>query len=220
MKVLLVDDHPLFLDGLKNMLASRGIEVVGKARDGFEALEKARSLAPDLILMDINMPRCDGVSATRLIKAERPEIRIVMLTMSADNEDLFAAIRSGACGYLLKTLDTDEFFALFDCLARGDVAFSPGLAGRILQEFARERNQPRPAAGAGAIPAPGRSSHAGQPGTDLQRGGRPPRPHGAHRQVPHERDHGAAAPGEPGRGADLRQGHRAAPKRLVAKISA
>ncbi len=98
------------------------------------------------------MPRCDGVSATRLIKAERPEIRIVMLTMSADNEDLFAAIRSGACGYLLKTLDTDEFFALFDCLARGDVAFSPGLAGRILQEFARERNQPRPAAGAALSP--------------------------------------------------------------------
>ena len=154
MKVLLVDDHPLFLDGLKNMLASRGIEVVGKARDGFAALEKARSLSPDLILMDINMPRCDGVSATRLIKAERPEIRIVMLTMSAENEDLFAAIRSGACGYLLKTLDTDEFFALFDSLARGDVAFSPGLAGRILQEFARERNQPQPAPATDAALSP------------------------------------------------------------------
>ncbi len=98
MKVLLVDDHPLFIDGLKNMLTARGVEVVGKARDGLEALEKARSLSPDLVLMDIQMPRCDGVSATRLIKAERPEIRIVMLTMSAEDEDLFAAIKSGACG--------------------------------------------------------------------------------------------------------------------------
>jgi DNA-binding NarL/FixJ family response regulator len=154
MKVLLVDDHPLFIDGLKNMLNSRGVEVVGKARDGLEALEKARSLSPDLILMDIHMPRCDGVSATRLIKAERPEIRIVMLTMSAENEDLFAAIRSGACGYLLKTLDTDEFFALFESLAHGEVAFSPGLAGRILQEFAQDRSQPRASPAAGAALSP------------------------------------------------------------------
>ncbi len=154
MKVLLVDDHPLFIDGLKNMLASSGVEVVGKARDGLEALEKARSLSPDLILMDINMPRCDGVSATRLIKAERPEIRIVMLTMSAEDDDLFAAIRSGASGYLLKTLDTDEFFALFESLARGEVAFSPGLAGRILQEFARDRSQPQASPAASAALSP------------------------------------------------------------------
>jgi DNA-binding NarL/FixJ family response regulator len=78
------------------------------------------------------------VAATRLIKAERPEIRVVMLTMSAEDEDLFAAIKSGACGYLLKTLDTEEFFALFQSLARGEVAFSPGLAARVLREFAQE----------------------------------------------------------------------------------
>lgn len=157
LRVLLVDDHPLFLDGLKNLLTSRGVEVVGKARDGLEALDKARTLTPDLVLMDIHMPRCDGVAATRLIKAERPGIRIVMLTMSAEDEDLFAAIKSGARGYLLKTLDTEEFFALFHSLAHGEVAFSPGLAARVLQEFAREGQEgslaaKSPAAGAALSP--------------------------------------------------------------------
>ena len=154
MKVLLVDDHPLFLDGLKNLLTSRGVEVVGKARDGFEALDETRKLSPDLVLMDIHMPRCDGVAATRLIKAERPEIRIAMLTMSAEDEDLFAAIKSGACGYLLKTLDTEEFFTLFQALAHGEVAFSPGLAARVLQEFAQERRESGQAAASSATGAP------------------------------------------------------------------
>ena len=138
MKVLLVDDHPLFLDGLKNLLASRGVQVVGCARDGLEALDKARTLHPEVILMDIHMPRLDGLAALRLIKAELPDIRIVMLTMSAEDEDLFEAIKSGACGYLLKTQDTGEFFALLQDVARGEVALSSGLAARILSEFGRQ----------------------------------------------------------------------------------
>src|SRR5512143_569564 len=108
MRVLLVDDHALFLEGVRNLLTARGVTVVDTAADGLEALAKARALSPDIILMDIQMPRCDGLAATRLIKAELPETKIVMLTMSADDEDLFEAIKSGACGYLLKTLDTDE----------------------------------------------------------------------------------------------------------------
>ena len=140
MKVLLVDDHPLFLDGLKNLLTSRGVQVVGSARDGLEALDKARTLHPEVILMDIHMPQIDGLAALRLIKAELPDIRIVMLTMSAEDEDLFVAIKSGACGYLLKTQDTDEFFALLQDVARGEVALSSGLAARILQEFGRQAN--------------------------------------------------------------------------------
>jgi DNA-binding NarL/FixJ family response regulator len=137
MKVLLADDHPLFLDGLRNLLNSRGFEVLGTARDGLEALEKARALRPDAILMDIQMPRLDGVAALRLIKAELPEIKVLMLTMSAEDENLFEAIKSGACGYLLKTQDTDEFFSLLEDVARGEAALSPGLATRLLHEFGR-----------------------------------------------------------------------------------
>ncbi len=150
MKTLLVDDHPLFLDGLRNLLTLRGIEVVGTARDGFDALEKARTLRPEIILMDIQMPKLDGLAATRLIKAELPDIKIVMLTMSGEDQDLFEAIKSGACGYLLKTEDTDEFFSLLMGLTRGEVPLSPGLANRVLEEFARqtmERKSTRPLEG-------------------------------------------------------------------------
>ncbi len=138
MKILLVDDHPLFLDGLKNLLTSHGMLVVGCARDGLEALDKARTLHPEVILMDIHMPQLDGLAAMRLIKVELPEVKIVMLTMSAEDEDLFEAIKSGACGYLLKTQDTDEFFVRLQDVERGEVALSPGLAARILSEFGRQ----------------------------------------------------------------------------------
>ena len=141
MKVLIVDDHPLFRDGLKNLFTSRGVEVVGTAQDGVDALEKARALRPDVILMDVQMPRLDGLAATRLIKAELPEITIVMLTMSGENEAVFDAIKSGATGYLLKTQDTDEFFAMLMGLTRGEVPLSPGLAGRILKEFAHQSEE-------------------------------------------------------------------------------
>jgi len=139
MKILLVDDHPLFLDGLKTLLTIRGIKVVGTARDGLEAVEKARALQPEVILMDIQMPHLDGLAATRLIKAEQPEVKIGMLTMSDNDEDLFEAIKSGASGYLLKTEDTDKFFELLMGLTRGEVPLSPGLASRVLEEFARQR---------------------------------------------------------------------------------
>src|SRR5512136_1692059 len=127
MKVLLVDDHALFLEGLQNLLTTHGIEVAGMAHQGLEALEKARTLHPDVILMDIYMPRCDGLTATRLIKAELPGIKIVMLTMSSANDDLLEAIKSGACGYLLKTQDTEDFFTGLMELSRGEAPLSPGL---------------------------------------------------------------------------------------------
>lgn len=144
MRVLLVDDHPLFLDGLRNLLTSRGIEVVGVAHDGLEALDQARALRPDVILMDIEMPRCDGLAATRLIKAESPAVNIVMLTMSAEDEDLFEAIKSGASGYLLKTQDTDEFFTLLMGTTRGEPPLSPGIAAKILHALAQQGNEGRP----------------------------------------------------------------------------
>ena len=138
MKVMLVDDHPLFVDGLRNLLRAHGIEVLGTAHDGLEAVDKACALRPEVILMDIRMPKLNGVEAMRLIKNKLPDVKVVMLTMSADDEDLFEAIKSGACGYLLKTQDTEEFFSLLQELAHGEAALSPGLATRILHEFGRQ----------------------------------------------------------------------------------
>jgi DNA-binding NarL/FixJ family response regulator len=135
MRVLLVDDHRLFLEGLRNLLTSEGIEIVGLACDGLEALAAAQRLRPDVILMDIQMPRCDGVAATRLIKAEMPECKIIMLTMSDNEQDLFEAVKSGASGYLLKRLDAEDFFVYLAELQAGHPPFSPGLAEKILQEF-------------------------------------------------------------------------------------
>ncbi len=137
LRVLLVDDHALFLEGLRNLLALENIEVVGTAGDGLEALEKARSLRPEVILMDVQMPRCDGLAATRLIKAELPEIKIVMLTMSEDERDLFEAVKSGASGYLLKKLKPGTFFVLLADLQSGLLPFSPGLGAKLLDEFSR-----------------------------------------------------------------------------------
>jgi DNA-binding NarL/FixJ family response regulator len=118
---------------------ANNIEVVGEASDGLEALEKARQLKPDIILMDIKMPRCDGLEATRLIKTEMPEIKIIILTVSADDEDLFEAIKSGAEGYLLKNIRAEEFLTLLSGVTgRGEAAISPLLATKIIEEFARQ----------------------------------------------------------------------------------
>jgi len=138
MKVLLVDDHPLFLEGLQNLLRARSIEVVGTAQDGREALTQTRLLRPDVILMDIHMPRCDGLEATRLIKREMPEVQIVILTMSAEDQYLFEAIKEGASGYLLKSLHADQFFDLLSGLARGEAPMTRDLAAKILTEFAHQ----------------------------------------------------------------------------------
>jgi DNA-binding NarL/FixJ family response regulator len=134
MKVLLVDDHPLFLEGLRNLLSARGIDVSGAARDGLDAVERARALRPDLILMDIQMPRLDGLAAIRRIKSELPDTRVVVLTMSADDKDLLEAVRSGACGYLLKSDEPEAFFALLRNVERGEVALSRSLAAKRSDE--------------------------------------------------------------------------------------
>ena len=127
MRVLLVDDNRLMLEGLQSLLESHGLEVVGAAMEGLEAIDLACALKPDVILMDVRMPGCDGLEATRRIKARMPQARIVMLTDTADDEDLFEAIRSGACGYLVKSSDTETLLDALD-QARDDIPpFSPGL---------------------------------------------------------------------------------------------
>jgi len=137
-RVLLVDDHPLYLEGLRGLLASRGLHVVGQAHDGLEAQEQARALHPDLILMDVHMPRCDWVEATRRIKADLPDTKIVMLTVAAEGDILFEALKSGASGYLLKSLDGAKFFSLLADVMRGETVLSPALANQVLAEFARK----------------------------------------------------------------------------------
>jgi len=137
MKLLLVDDNRLMLEGLQNLLEAHNIEVAGTASNGLESIELARELKPDVILMDIRMPRCDGLTATRLIKAKMPEAKIIILTTSTDDDDLFEAIKSGACGFLLKSIDTDELVEALNQIREGTPPFSPGLAAKLLEEFAR-----------------------------------------------------------------------------------
>jgi DNA-binding NarL/FixJ family response regulator len=137
MRILIVDDHALLIEGLTALLESRGFDVIGSANNGQEGAEKALLLEPDLVLMDIRMPGCDGLAATRAIKARRPEIAIVMLTTSAEDEDLFEAVKSGATGYLLKSTRGAAFVEALQGLAEGAPPFSPGLAARLLREFAQ-----------------------------------------------------------------------------------
>lgn len=139
-RILVVDDHILFRKGLINLLASQeDMEVVGDADNGHEGLEKARDLMPDIILMDIAMPECNGLEATRLIKAEMPYARIVVLTVSEAETDLFQAIKDGAQGYLLKSLEPDELFRLLRGVQRGDAPLSPHMATKILAEFSQPK---------------------------------------------------------------------------------
>jgi DNA-binding NarL/FixJ family response regulator len=151
MRVLLADDHALFRDGLRSLLEARGVEVIGEARNGREAIDQTRHLSPDVVLMDLDMPELDGLAATRLISAQQPDVKVVILTASEEDAHLFEAIKSGAQGYLFKNLASDELFRLLDGVARGEPALTPALARKLLGEFAR----PVPAA-----PAPP-AAHAG-----------------------------------------------------------
>lgn len=136
MKILLADDNRLLLEGLANLLVAHGHDVVATAADGDEAIALARIHRPDVVLMDVRMPRRDGIAATRVITSEMPEMQVLMLTTSGDDEDLFESIRAGAAGYLLKSTTGDELIASIAGLADGVPPMSPGLAARLLREFA------------------------------------------------------------------------------------
>ena len=141
-RVLLVDDHVLFRQGLASLIGPvRDMEVVGEAGDGREALERTRELMPDLILMDIHMPGWDGLKATQLIKEEMPYVKIVMLTVSDDDEDIFQAIKQGAEGYLLKDIKPEKLFKLIRGVYKGEAPISRLAAARILDEFTRSAQQ-------------------------------------------------------------------------------
>jgi DNA-binding NarL/FixJ family response regulator len=152
MRVLLADDHALFLDGLKNLLTLNGVQVVGIARNGLEAFEKTLQLRPDIVLMDIRMPGCDGITATRLIKAEHPEVKIVMLTTSTEEADLIEAIKNGACGYLLKSLEAGPFLSYLQGVERGEAAISREISGLLFKAVSQMDAPARP--GQDAPPEP------------------------------------------------------------------
>jgi DNA-binding NarL/FixJ family response regulator len=140
-RILIADDHSLFRDGLRSLLQAEGHEIVGEAKNGREAVELARALKPDLVLMDVQMPELDGIGATKAIVGELPEMKVVMLTASEEEAKLFEAIKSGAQGYLLKNLEAEEFFDLLERAQRGEPALTPTLARKLLQEFAKPSEQ-------------------------------------------------------------------------------
>jgi len=132
---LIVDDHALFRRGLELVLAVEpDLEVVGEAADGIEAIEMAAELAPDVVLMDVRMPGVGGIEATRRIRTEQPMTKVVMLTVSEDEEDLFDAIRAGATGYLLKELSIEEVADTVRAVARGQALVAPSMAAQRLTE--------------------------------------------------------------------------------------
>lgn len=150
LRILLVDDHALFRRGLAELLAHRPeFEVVGEAADGLQAVHAARETTPDVILMDIQMPVCNGLEAVSLIKGEMPHVQIIMLTVSAEDRDLFASIKNGAMGYLLKDLEPEQLFEQLSGVRRGEPAITGPMAAKILQEFGQqgERAAPPPEPG-------------------------------------------------------------------------
>ncbi|MFC1932538.1 response regulator [Chloroflexota bacterium] len=135
-KVLVVDDHTLFRRGIAAVLANQeDLKVVGEAVDGLEAIEKAKELTPDVILMDLNMPRCSGLEAIQALQAAMPQVNVLVLTVSETEADLFAAVKFGARGYLLKKAEPEELIHAIINIARGGVIVSPLMASKLLTEF-------------------------------------------------------------------------------------
>ena len=139
-RVLIADDHPLFRDGLRTLLQSgTDTEVVGEAATGDEAIAKAATLQPDVILMDLNMPGINGIEATRRILHTSPHISILVVTMYEDDDSVFAAMRSGARGYLLKGADQEETLRAIKAISHGEAIFSPAIAKRLIRYFSPTR---------------------------------------------------------------------------------
>ncbi len=145
-KILLVDDHALFRKGLVSLLEDLPeFKVVGEASNGCEAIEAAKTLEPDLIFMDINMPECDGLEATKKIKEILPFIKIVMLTASEEDQFLFEAMKIGAQGYLLKDLELKQFLELLQTISKGEAILSSTMATKIFKEFNKNENESKTA---------------------------------------------------------------------------
>ena len=142
-RVLLVDDHVLFRSGVRALLERNDdFEVLDEASDGLEGIKRARSLKPDLVLLDLNMPGISGLEAVKIIVEEMPGVRVLMLTVSEDAQDLMDALRAGASGYLLKNIEMDALLDAVRRAARGDSVMSPQMTAKLIQGV---REQPRTA---------------------------------------------------------------------------
>jgi DNA-binding NarL/FixJ family response regulator len=136
LRILIADDHTLFRDSLRSLLEARGFEVVGEAGNGQEAIDLATKLQPEIVLMDLSMPVLNGIEATRQLHETQPDVRVVVLTASMDDEDLYQALKAGAQGYLMKNLEADSFFSLLEGVLDGRPALTPELSRKVLQAFA------------------------------------------------------------------------------------
>jgi DNA-binding NarL/FixJ family response regulator len=142
LRVLIVDDHDLFRSGLRNLLEEQGVHVVGEAAAGQEAVQIVRELAPDVVVMDLNMPGMGGVEATRHISSVAPLTRVLMLTISDEDNDVIDAILAGACGYLLKDSSIQELMAGIRAASMGESLISPTIAAKVLQRVRASTTQP------------------------------------------------------------------------------
>ena len=145
-RVLLVDDHDLFRTGLRNLLEEQGVDIVAEASSGSEALQHVRDSAPDVVVMDLNMPGMSGVEATRHISRDAPLTRVVVLTISDQEQDVMDAILAGACGYLLKDASIQELMQGLEAAAVGESLISPHIAGKVLQHVRATTAAPEAAA--------------------------------------------------------------------------
>ena len=137
-RILVADDHPTFRRGLRALIDSLpGIELIGEAADGEAAVEQAAQSLPDVVVMDLNMPGLNGVEATRRIVAANPSIAVLVLTMLDEDESVFAAMRAGARGYVVKGADTDDLLRALESVSRGNVVFGPAVASRVLSYLTR-----------------------------------------------------------------------------------
>jgi len=142
LRVLIVDDHDLFRSGLRNLLEEQGVQVIGEAGAGQEAVQIVRELAPDVVVMDLNMPGMGGVEATRHISSIAPLTRVLMLTISDQDNDVIDAILAGACGYLLKDSSIQELMQGIRAASLGESLISPTIAAKVLQRVRASTTQP------------------------------------------------------------------------------